>query len=565
MKSRTSFFNVSLLRKDMVRFAPAWALYGAFLLLVFSGNILSYDRAGVADALGDSLAAFGVFNLFYAMLCTQLLFGDLFQSRMCNALHALPIRREGWFVTHVLAGLAFCAIPVAAAGLVFLTVLGSYWMAGLLWMAGLILQFLFFFAVAVLSTMLVGNRFAAVVVYCILNFLSAIALWLFYSLYQPHLYGFVLDENPLLRLCPVVWMTQFDWFCSLSKVGLVQVQEGWGYLAICTVVGLVLLGLSVLLYRKRPLEKAGDFIVFKPTAPVFLVLYTFSAGAALHLFSNLFIGESTEFVFLVVGLAIGFFTGLMLLQRTLRVFRGKAFAGFAVLVAVFGLSLVLTILDPIGITRWVPEEKDIKWATVDYYSSSDMQDHAITDKEVLRQIISIHQHAVDNAYEANNGKEDVQVHLTYRLKNGQQVQRKYLVDTGTLAAMTLEHVLSRPEILFGSDFTTADALFEQLQSVEVERNDKVTYDPDKGYYRENITVSDPDQLRSLCDALMQDAMAGNLCQHWALRDGDEGLAFLYLRGKEYTTSSGIRTRHHWNIDCNNESTFLNAWIAENVK
>ena len=225
MKSKTSFFNPSLLRKDIVRFAPAWVLYGAFLLLVFSGSILGYDRAGVANALSGSIGAFGLFNLFYAMLCAQLLFGDLFQSRMCNALHALPSRREGWFITHVLAGLTFCAIPVAAAGLVFLAVLGSYWMAGLLWMAALILQFVFFFAVAVLSTMLVGNRFAAIVVYCIFNFLSAIVLWLFGALYQPHLYGFILNEQPFLQLCPVVWMIQFSWFDAIPRTGTVLLQD----------------------------------------------------------------------------------------------------------------------------------------------------------------------------------------------------------------------------------------------------------------------------------------------------------------------------------------------------
>ena len=55
MKSKTSFFNVSLLRKDIVRFAPTWVLYCAFLILVFSGSILSYDRAYVAESLGENI------------------------------------------------------------------------------------------------------------------------------------------------------------------------------------------------------------------------------------------------------------------------------------------------------------------------------------------------------------------------------------------------------------------------------------------------------------------------------------------------------------------------------
>ena len=565
MKSRTSFFNTALLRKDMVRFAPAWVLYGAFLLLVFSGSILSYSRAAVADSLGDSLAIFSFLNLFYAMLCAQLLFGDLFQSRMCNALHALPIRREGWFLTHLIAGLLFCAIPVAVTGLVFLTVLGSYYVAALLWMAGVMLQYFFFFAVAVLSVMLVGNRFAAAVVYAILSFLSAIAFWLFYTLYLPHLYGFVLNEAPFLRLCPVVWMTMFDWFDALPKLGLIQVQDGWGYLGICTAVGCLLLGLSLLLYRKRALESAGDFIVFKPTAPVFLILYTFSAGATLHLFSNVFIGEHTNLVFLVAGLAIGFFTGLMLLRRTVRVFRMKAFVAFGAVVAVFGLTLALTIWDPAGITRWVPQESEVKWATLDYYSTVDMQKHAITDEDAIRQIVSAHQHAVDNPQEANNGKVDVRIQFSYQLKNGRLVQREYMMDTDTLAAMTVEYVLSRPEILFGAEYTTAEALLSQVQSVEIEFNDKVTYDPENGYLRETVTITDQEQLRSLCEAIMADSMAGKLCQNWNFRNGKDGVAYVYLRGKEYTDENGVRTRQNWSVDCTIDSTALCTWLEENLK
>lgn len=550
MKSKTSFFNPSLLRKDIVRFAPAWVLYGAFLLLVFSGDALSYDRAYVADSLGASIGGFGWMNLLYAMLCAQLLFGDLFQSRMCNALHALPIRRESWFVTHVLAGLLFSAIPVAAAGLLFFAVLGSYWMAGLLWMAALMMQFVFFFAVAVLSIMLVGNRFAAVVIYCILNFLSCIVLWLVFTLYAPHLYGFVLDETPFLELCPSVWMIQFDWFMAVSKTGRILLGEGWGYLAICAAVGVVVLGGSVLLYRKRALEKAGDFIAFRPLAPVFLVLYTFSAGAFLHLFSNVFVGESTEFVFLIVGLAIGFFTGLMLLQRTIRVFRAKTFARFGILMAVFGLTLLLTVLDPLGLTRWVPAQKDVQWVSLDYYSAEEQTAHAITDKALIKEILSVHQHAVENPQEASNGNRDVNILFAYKLKDGRIVQRQFYVDIDTVAAVTLEHALSQPEVLFGSEFATAAELLEEIRYIELSK--------------EGEMITDREQLRGLAEALIADALEGNLCQNYSLyRDNGEE-QYLYIQGKEWETPRGYNTHHYWSIAYTEQSVHTLAWIEENI-
>ena len=35
MKLRTSFFNGTVLRKDITRFAPVWGLYSIFTLMAF--------------------------------------------------------------------------------------------------------------------------------------------------------------------------------------------------------------------------------------------------------------------------------------------------------------------------------------------------------------------------------------------------------------------------------------------------------------------------------------------------------------------------------------------------
>lgn len=560
MKSKTSFFNLSLLRKDLVRFAPAWALYGAYLLLMFGGSVISDNQASMATILADSLVGFSFGNFFYAMVCAQLLFGDLFQSRLCNALHALPIRRESWFATHLVAGLLFAAIPVAITGTVFLAVLGDFWMAALLWMAGLMLQFLFCFAVATLSIMLVGNRFAAVVVYTILNFLSAIGLWLFTYLYQPHFYGFLSNEADFLRLSPVLWMVQFDWFNASGVSGRLTLGEGWGYLGICTAVALVLLAVALVLYRKRPLEKAGDFIVFGPTAPVFLVLYTFSAGTAFHLFSELFVATEIEFLFLLVGLAIGFFTGLMLLQRTIRVFRAKAFARFGILMGIFGLTLLLTIVDPFGITRWVPEQKDVKWAAVNYYSMTDMEAHAFDadDQAILAEILSIHQHGVDHPEAADNGKSDVRVTISYGLKSGQTVRRQYYIDLDSLAAVTLKHVLSQPEILFGSQYQTAEDLLDAMESMEIQQEKAGI-----GYRSEKIT--DREKLAALTQALYADAQAGNLCQLWDFLKDEQTPYELSLQGEAQRNGNGYFYNEYWYLSITESATNTMAWIEENLE
>ena len=511
MKSKTSFFNVQLLRKDVVRFAPAWVLFLVYLLLQ---HVSLDDLSSAVWYLKETIPIHGIVNLGYAMLCAQLLFGDLFNTRMCNALHALPVRRESWFLTHVVAGIGFSVVPVMIAGMFQIFSLGNYWLAALLWAAALILQYLFFFSVAVFSMMLVGNRFAAVVVYSILNFLAGIVLWLFYSLYIEHLHGVVVDMESWLILCPVVWFHNCQWFNPVIAGQYLMVKDGWGYLGICAAIAVVLLGGALLLYRKRALEKAGDFIIFRPLQPVFLVLYTFSAGAALHLFCNLFMGMSVEYIFLFIGLTVGFFTGLMLLARTIRVFRMRTFLQFGCLLAAFGVTLVLTILDPLGITRWVPKEENVKTVSVNYSPYGD-RNKAMTDPEVIRQVISIHQHGIDHPEEETNGLRDANVTLIYQMKDGRTVQRAYCIDSGTVAYDTLERVLSRPEQVFGSDYATLDALLAEV--VMIERTDSDVEE-------ENRATTDPEEIRMILEAMMKDCKEGTMCQEYP---------FAGNKGREY--------------------------------
>ena len=510
MKSKTSFFNTSLLRKDLVRFAPAWVLYAVFLILVFAGGLLDAMSYQIARNLGESVQLFSFINLAYAMLCAQLLMGDLHNSRMCNALHALPIRRESWLLTHFAAGMLFCLIPVAAAGIIFLIALGSFWMAGLLWMGALTLQFLFFFSTGLLAMLLTGNRFAGLVVYCILNFFAGIALWLFYALYIPHFHGLIIDPDPWLVFCPVAHFVQHEWFTVLSFGTTsnlrLQVLTGWGYLAICALVALGIVALSMLVYRKRNLEAAGDFLAFRRLNPVFLVLYTFSAGAAMHLFCQLFIEQGLRFAFLLVGLTVGFLTGLMLLKRTLRVFRLRAFAQYAVILAVFGLTLLLTVLDPAGITRWTPKAEDVQSVVLNRMYSSDMTEFRHTDPAIIQQVISVHQHGIQTPNSDSNGEQDITLTIQYTMKSGRKVSRQYAIDTGTLAAITLEYVLSQPEQLFGTDYPTAQALAERASTVTIYNNkgDKET------------PISEKEDILAILEAIYSDARKGDLVQEWPL-------------------------------------------------
>ena len=168
MRSRTSCFNKTVFRKNLLRFAPVWGVYTLCLVM---GILLLYTNGGnmkhfhFARHMTDLVEIMAMVNLAYAPIVAALLFGDLYNSRMCYMLHAFPLRREAWFVTHVVSGITFSLVPTAVMAVISFPLLTNSMFEGavaLSWWIFLAsnLQFLCFFGMAVFCVMVVGNRFA---------------------------------------------------------------------------------------------------------------------------------------------------------------------------------------------------------------------------------------------------------------------------------------------------------------------------------------------------------------------------------------------------------------------
>lgn len=484
MKSRTLYFNSTAFKKDVTRFAPAWVLY-TVLLLMGLATIMDYSTPlNRTENIVELISVAGLFNCAYALVTAQLLFGDLCNSRLCNALHAMPLRRECWFGTHVSAGMLFSIVPNLTVGLLSIVLLGlgKGWCVPLWWVLASFIQYLFFFSLAVLCMMLVGNRFAQVLVYGIVNFFSVLVYWLVDSLYEPLLHGLRVPSEPFLTACPIGKMA--------SGLELVEVVRGhvynemggieesfidhiaigpeWGYMIVFALLGVALLGLALVLYRKRKLESAGDFIAFRFMEPIFLIFYTICAGAFLHLFSDIFGG--VDLLFLAIGITVGFFTGLMLLRRTTRIFRKKAFAHFAIFVAVFALTLVLTWLDPLKITWKIPKAEEIKFVTLSNSSELTYRGEyevTLTDPDAIQDMLEIHRSCLkggeSDLYHGNSY--NVLLRLEYTLRDGSTMNRFYQLDAESPAAQIAEGYYSSIECVLGITEAEIPRFAEQIENL----------------------------------------------------------------------------------------------------
>lgn len=491
MKSRILSSEKAVFRKNITRFVPVWAIYSVFLLISLMTIRGNNNMNGLPHALADFSNFMCFVNGVYALVCALTLFGDLFNSRMCNAIHALPLRRESWFGVHALTGLCFSVVPNFVFAL-FMIPCGES--MNWLWLVLSTLQFLLCFGTALLCIQLTGSRFAATVVYGLIHFGALLIFWLIESLYVPMLPGVEVHIDLVAILCPLVnymqnipVMSSFD--MELDAYVIIYNSTGWINLSIMAAVGVAFGGLALLLYRRRQLECAGDFMAVKVLNPVFLAIYSLVVAALFHGMCELFLDGDT-WVFLLLGLAVGYFTGQMLLSRTTRVFGIKYLRGLAVLVLCFLLSFVVTFLDPINITGWVPE--------ADHVSAVMINNKEITDPALVEQVILFHEE-VTKDYDGYDNHSDRQITLAYRMKSGRIVRRAYWIDIDSVAGELLRPVVSSPEYVL-------EGLYPDFDNTRKDFSIQILHD-----YHETIPRQ---HYQELMDCLILDCREGNLPQDW---------------------------------------------------
>ena len=123
-----AWFNATLFRKNWTRFWPLWSLYGVLWFLILTVGIL--NSRGIHEMLPDNYYPTGhvvntipigiPISLVFGVLCAMAVFSYLYSSRPAGLMHALPIRREGLFLTNYLSGLSFFILPILVVALLTL-------------------------------------------------------------------------------------------------------------------------------------------------------------------------------------------------------------------------------------------------------------------------------------------------------------------------------------------------------------------------------------------------------------------------------------------------------------
>lgn len=564
MKSRTSFCNAHVLKKDITRFAPLWAVYTVFLaVLIFNNSTAMIQSAGtaqVAYSISQNMKNVQFLFCIYGFGCATLLFGDLFRTRMAGGLHAMPLRRETWFGTHVLAGILFAAVPNAVLAVIMAIVLQNYaFVAGLWWLA-VTGQFLFHFALAVLCVQLSGNLLGHAATFGTIEFFSMIVYSVYGSVYEPMLYGIVTESKPFKFFSPAQWWSSNNWlewdvqtaemandvvsiYSSEQYISgtpaLTQtryIYEGiitaeWIYLAVCALLAVAFLALALIMYRRRKLECAGDFITSKVMGWVFLILGSVCAAVIVP----------------VVGFAIAFFGILMLWERTLKVFRKKNLIAFGISAAAVLLTIGLTFFDVGGITTRVPELSQVESVTLN--PEWGINSVVLTEPEDIIAVMDAHEHALsDRDPEEGNW---YNLDLEYTLSDGSTLRRDYYLNAEVPAMEGIKKILSRWEMVFdGADYR---AVVGDIERVTIYTE---YYDDDGLYIGSGEKVIPGDACDELFIAIYQDCKEGDMAQNSAFHEGESVyLTFWYAEDSQLAP---VR-QNLWVFE---DSTHTNAFLEQ---
>ena len=540
MKSKMSFCNPTLLKKNLSRFSPVWA--GLVILLFLTGPLFLLRSLGesgssreleeIAESYFSRFGFRGLFPAFLlAILCAGLPFKYLHKTNAAYMMHAFPMTRTCMFLTNAFAGFLLYAVPVLINALAYQTILlcsgvrscsGPLWNGVLTW----ILEFLFFYGLAVFCMVLSGNSIISVLSYAALNFIGYLLPLLLIIATKLYYYGLdITVSRELTTLSPLLRIVYQSGDC----IGLIWIYAG---------VGLVLLVLAWLHNRQRHVERAGDAMAYGWARVAFRVIFTLCCaigfGMVLSLIFSYIRSDNGPrggvfLLYTLIGCFVGWFASSMMLERTVKVFRNKKiWIGFGAFAAAIALFILGTRYDILGFQRRIPDASGVESVEI-WTQGSDIfgridplreTDDVVTLREAkdIEAIRAIHANALKirekelqpDAQGRIRSEYDCyeELHIRYHLKSGGTLSRVYHV-TRQSDYETVRTIYSRPDLAeeyyrraVPDDFVAATVYgldkFEEFETVEGE--EPVYWDGER-------SCAYPAALKA---AILEDAAAGRL-------------------------------------------------------
>lgn len=557
MKSRKSCYDPAVSHMTVKRFGLIGLLYTIGLVLITIGTVNGtgnhFYSSAVVD-LRDLCTPIPVCNLAYAAVLAQLLLGDLYTPRLSYALRSLPITMGGWFGTQVILGIVSVLPGILISGGILALQFTAYKTAILIYMATILLSFLFFYGAALLSGVCAGNRIGMLLIYCIINFIGLFYGWAVMQIFSPLIFGLYLP-NYAVQFVPISSMIRHNaydvqyatlpndiqrnsavYFGSQEISSIHYSSQYLWTLVGFALLGCILIGLCVVLLRRRKPESAGDLLAFRQLSPVMLVICSLCTGVLMHIISDT-LGWEMKLPMLFLGIILGYYAALMLLKRQTSVFTKKALLPLVLILAVAFGGITATGLNLWGTVYRVPDADKVEKVEIRLMASYVTNGSLISsDAEDIALAIRLQQEALDDHRQIERarplltriyGSESNPVELResttsstgeisicYTLKNGHEINRMYPVRSSYAAVASMKPIFSTPEYVFDTNLLGENLMFDRAHLLDTVQRVSIRSLLTSGeLYVNDILLKDED-IPGLIDAIQQDCKDGTMAQNY---------------------------------------------------
>lgn len=562
MPQKTSFCNSTLLRSDLRHFWPAGFVYVLIWLMILPIQLLraGYDAPRDDGLLAENLEALlhnvivgaSAGSLVLAVVCGVVIpmavYAYLMAPRSVGMMHALPIKRTTQYFSHFLAG--FGLLTAGNLLIFLLSVLAQLpfgmvdWSALGQWLLLTELLELFFLSLGALCAMVTGWLLAIPVLYVAVNFAALLLCGVVQFLQCWFYFGFQYTTYPpfVEWLTPIMKLTEAVGFLDGEYITRNGIEVYWRSLsaqalptsAIYAAVGLALLALGWLLYRKRPSEAAGDAIAFRWLRILVRWAVGLCGGLGLGLFLSSFVlgGSRSLAKLLLCQVFMGllcFVAAQMLLQKTFRVFRRSWKELAALAAAMVALTLAIRA-DVLGVQYLVPDVPQVDNVRV-MVSGSGSGNFLASDSTVIETVTSLHRAILDQGPENADDSRVLYVSFYYTMKNGKEIRRNYGIAEreGAETYRKINQLLNLPQ---ARSYAVGinDLTDEELNAVR------------GGFVEDSDTGASVDLTReqalALCRAAQQDVAAAVDTDMLAAIDTDTAQTWRYQMVIYSTTADG---------------------------
>jgi len=443
---KTSLFNKGIYKSTLSRFK--WGVLLYFVLLFFSTSFVllindydylpevidSYTKSG-AMILRNDFFIFPMLLASFVPTATAFLAFDMFSSKKHSVfLHSLPCKRVAIYNSVLLGSYTLMALPVILNGIILMLIsifkLGDYFTiySCLKWIAANLIHLFVMFAVATFSAGITSSRISLIFINAVLNFIPLAIAFSISGIASEYLYGF--DDNSLIILEETCkWIPALShWFTTNAYSGFRRsslIMNIFSYkTVIFSIVAIFLYVSGLILYKKRNVESAGNFVAFRVLNPI--LKYTLTILGTLFTFAVLYYSEFKRgfymiLLLLVVSLILYFATE-MVLKKNLKVFKTyKGYLAFAVIIILFNYFMQYTGF--FGYETRIPDADEIKSVSISYSRQSEYTESI----DVIEETINIHKNITSSipSVKLRDHLHSYPMNITYELKNGKMLKRRY--------------------------------------------------------------------------------------------------------------------------------------------